>query len=137
MKGLMKEIVWLKARYSREVEMRRRLAWIKLNPLKDEEAGGTWYVLLLLYLLEYLLTSHRNGIDLKLLRELGVRVSKNVLSPRQKFRAGVFAVIAAMRMRSQEQHWRGVKALGEELRRQKNRDKGAVLGRWVNAALVN
>jgi chromosome segregation ATPase len=136
-KGLMKEIVWLKARYSREVEMRRRLAWIKLNPLKAEEAGETWYVLLFLYLLEHMLTSHRNGIDLKLLRELGVRVSKNALSPRQKFRAGVFAVIASVRMRSQEQHWRGVKALGEELRRQKNRDKGAVLGRWVNAALVN
>ena len=48
-KGLMKEIVWLKARYNREVEMRRRLAWIKLNPLKAEEADGTWYVLLLLY----------------------------------------------------------------------------------------
>jgi hypothetical protein len=48
-KGLMKEIVWLKARYNRELEMRRRLAWIKLNPLKAEEAGETWYVLLLLY----------------------------------------------------------------------------------------
>jgi hypothetical protein len=64
-------------------------------------------------------------------------VSKNTLSPRQRFRAGVFAVIAAVRMRGQEQHWRGVKALGEELRRQKNREKGAVLGKWVNAALVN
>jgi chromosome segregation ATPase len=51
-KGLMKEIVWLKARYSRELEMRRRLAWIKLNPLKAEEAGETWYGLLLRYLLE-------------------------------------------------------------------------------------
>jgi hypothetical protein len=45
MKGLMKEIVWLKARYSRELEMRKRLAWIKLNPLPHDEAGETWYVL--------------------------------------------------------------------------------------------
>jgi hypothetical protein len=84
-----------------------------------------------------LLISCRNGVDLKLLRGLGVRVSKSTLSPRQKFRAGVFAVIAAVKMRHQEQHWRGVKALGEELRRQKSREKGAVLGKWVNAALVN
>jgi chromosome segregation ATPase len=58
-------------------------------------------------------------------------------APRQKFRAGVFAVMAAIKMRNQEQQWRGVKALGEELRRQKNRDKGAMLGKWVNAALIN
>lgn len=64
-------------------------------------------------------------------------MSKNALAPRQKFRAGVFAVMAAVKMRNQEQQWRGVKALGEELRRQKNRDKGAVLGKWVNAALIN
>jgi hypothetical protein len=64
-------------------------------------------------------------------------VSKNTLAPRQKFRAGVFAVMAAVKMRNQEQQWRGVKALGEELRRQKNREKGAMLGKWVNAALIN
>ena len=136
MKGLMKEIVWLKARYSRESEMRKRLAWIKLNPTKGEERGETWYVLHP-HISKCVLISHRNGIDLKLLRELGVRVSKNTLSPRQKFRAGVFVVIAAVKMSNQEQHWRGVKALGEELRRQKNRGRGAVLGKWVNAALVN
>ena len=64
-------------------------------------------------------------------------MSKNTLAPRQKFRAGVFAVMAAVKMRNQEQQWRGVKALGEELRRQKNREKGAMLGKWVNAALIN
>jgi hypothetical protein len=116
--------------------MRRRLAWIKMNPIKTEEAGETWYVLRSFFLARVLIPC-RNGIDLKMLRELGVRVSKDTLSPRQKFRAGVFAVIATIKIRNQEQHWRGVKALGEELRRQKNRDKGAVLGKWVNAALVN
>lgn len=45
--------------------------------------------------------------------------------------------MAVVRMRNKEQHWRGVRALGDELRRQKNRDKGAVLGKWVHAALVN
>lgn len=45
--------------------------------------------------------------------------------------------MAAIRMRNKEHQWRGVKALGDELRRQKNRDKGAMLGKWVNAALVN
>ncbi len=81
---------------------------------------------------------HRNGIDVKLLRELGVRVSnKNVLSPKQKFRAAIIVVRAAIKMRSRQQEWRGVKALGLELRRQENRKNGHILGKWVGAALVN
>ncbi len=38
------------------------------------------------------------------------------LKPVQKFRAGVFAVIAAIRMSNMEEEWRDAKAIGEELR---------------------
>lgn len=83
-----------------------------------------------------------------MLRELGVHVSgkgrqqqshqRPHLQPRQKLRAGILAVMASIRMRKLEQHWRGVRALGEELERQKNREKGGrMLGKWVHAALVN
>ncbi len=38
------------------------------------------------------------------------------LKPIQKFRAGVFAVIAAIRMSNMEEQWRDAKLLGEELK---------------------
>lgn len=38
------------------------------------------------------------------------------LSPRQKFRAGVFTVIAAMRVSDLQEDWAGWKAVGEELK---------------------
>ena len=125
MRGLMKEIVWLKARWHREVEFRKALAWGKKNPQPVEADNGTW-----------------NGVNVRLLRDLGVKVSNkgrtaSSLQPRHRLRAGVFAVIAGIRIRNLEQKWRGVKDLGDELRKQKNKESGARLGRWVNAALVN
>jgi hypothetical protein len=38
------------------------------------------------------------------------------LRPVQKFRAGVFAVMAAIRMSNLERQWREVKLVGEDLR---------------------
>lgn len=38
------------------------------------------------------------------------------LKPVQKFRAGVFAVIAAIRISNMEEQWRDAKLLGEELK---------------------
>lgn len=38
------------------------------------------------------------------------------LKPNQKFRAGVFAVIAAIRMSNMEEQWRDAKSIGEELK---------------------
>jgi hypothetical protein len=50
---------------------------------------------------------------------MGVEVDKTKyqqkLRPIQKFRAGVFAVIAAIRMSDMEEQWRNVKRIGEEL----------------------
>ena len=37
------------------------------------------------------------------------------VKPIQKFRAGVFAIIAAIRMSNMEQQWREARLLGEEL----------------------
>jgi hypothetical protein len=51
---------------------------------------------------------------------MGVEVDKRKyekeLAPVQKFRAGVFVVIAAIRMSKLEQQWRGVRQMGEELK---------------------
>lgn len=38
------------------------------------------------------------------------------LTPKQKFRAGVFAVIAAMRISDLQEDWAGWKAVGEDLK---------------------
>ena len=52
--------------------------------------------------------------------EMGVsleqRKYESKLRPVQKFRAGVFAVIAAIRMSNMEESWRDAKLMGEELR---------------------
>ena len=41
---------------------------------------------------------------------------ENKLRPVQKFRAGVFAVIAAIRMSNMEEQWRDARLIGEELK---------------------
>ena len=50
---------------------------------------------------------------------MGVEVDKTKyqgkLKPIQKFRAGVYAVIAAIRLSDMEEQWRGVKMIGDEL----------------------
>lgn len=61
-----------------------------------------------------------NQVDLRILGEMGVSVDKqkyeSKLRPVQKFRAGVFTVIAAIRMSNMEESWREAKLMGEELR---------------------
>ena len=56
-----------------------------------------------------------------MIQEMGVKAPKSSyeskLALRQRFRAGVYAVVAANRMRCLERQWWGVKILGEGLRR--------------------
>lgn len=56
---------------------------------------------------------------------MGVNVDRRKyekpLQPVQKFRAGVFAIIAAIRMSNMERQWREVKQIGEDLRVVKSR----------------
>jgi hypothetical protein len=62
-----------------------------------------------------------NQIDLRILKEMGVDIPKREkyekkLTPKQKFRAGVFTVIAAMRISDLQEDWASWKAVGEELK---------------------
>ncbi|RMZ77230.1 hypothetical protein DV738_g4490, partial [Chaetothyriales sp. CBS 135597] len=101
-KGLIKEITWLKAKCRREERLRKDIAFSK-KYLEQGEA----------------MRMQCNQIDLRILREMGVEIDKakyqTRLKPIQKFRAGVFAVIAAIRMSDMEEQWRDVKKLGDEL----------------------
>ncbi|RMD42304.1 hypothetical protein DV735_g2832, partial [Chaetothyriales sp. CBS 134920] len=104
-KGFIKEITWLKAKCRREERLRKDIAFSK----KYLEQGEAMRV-------------QCNQIDLRILREMGIEIDKakyqTRLKPIQKFRAGVFAVIAAIRMSDMEEQWRGVKKLGDELHTQ-------------------
>ncbi|KAJ9603634.1 hypothetical protein H2200_011820 [Cladophialophora chaetospira] len=108
MKGLIKEIMWLKAKCRREERLRKDLAWSKAL-LEQNEA----------------MRAECNQVDLRILGEMGVSLDKRKyevkLKPVQKFRAGVFAVIAAIRMSNMEEQWRDAKLLGEELKLIKTR----------------
>lgn len=61
-----------------------------------------------------------NQVDLRILGEMGVSLHQEKYEPKlrpvQKFRAGVFAVMAAIRMSNMEESWREAKFIGEELR---------------------
>ena len=43
------------------------------------------------------------------------KVKDKTLTPKQKFRAGVFVIIAAMRMSEMEEQWREVRRIGEQV----------------------
>lgn len=45
------------------------------------------------------------------------------LTPKQKFRAGVFTVIAAMRISELQEDWAGWKVVGEELKAKANESR--------------
>jgi hypothetical protein len=72
-----------------------------------------------------LTVTNSNQVDLRILREMGINVDRKnyekILRPVQKFRAGVFAIMAAIRMSNMERRWREVKLVGEELRLVKER----------------
>ena len=150
MKGLMKEVVWLKARYKREEAFRLGLAWSKDFAVTEDGLQPTWYASVLdLILIGNESANHlySDTHDLKILRQVGIHVPSKTrhgerLAPVQKLRAGVFAVMATIRMRKLEQQWRGVRMLGDELKRLRSategrKDKERMLGKWINAALVN
>ncbi|KIV96135.1 hypothetical protein PV10_00039 [Exophiala mesophila] len=102
-KGLVKEIIWLKARFRREERLRKDLAWSK----GFLEQGEVMRV-------------QCNQVDLRILNEMGVSVDQakyeRKLKPVQKFRAGVLVVMAAIRMSNMEESWRDARLLGEELK---------------------
>ncbi|KIW27928.1 uncharacterized protein PV07_07624 [Cladophialophora immunda] len=103
MKGLVKEIIWLKAKCRREERLRKDLAWSKAF-LEQGEAVRV----------------ECNQVDLHILGEMGVAMDKRKyevkLKPVEKLRAGVLAVIAAIRMSNMEEQWREARLLGEELK---------------------
>ncbi|KAG9790839.1 hypothetical protein KCU88_g1181, partial [Aureobasidium melanogenum] len=102
-KGLIKEIMWLKAKCKREERLRRDLAWSK-GFLEQSEA----------------MRVQCNQVDLRILGEMGVsldsRKYESRLKPVQKFRAAVSVVIAAIRMSNMEEQWRDARLIGEELK---------------------
>lgn len=53
------------------------------------------------------------------------------LTPAQKFRAGVYCVIAAIRMSNLEEQWRDAKMIGDELRQTRKRQKKQNNGQTV------
>ncbi|EXJ88888.1 hypothetical protein A1O3_01952 [Capronia epimyces CBS 606.96] len=103
MKGLIKEIMWLKAKCKREERLRKDLAWSK-GFLEQSEA----------------MRVQCNQVDLRILGEMGVSLDSRKyeakLKPVQKLRAGVFVVMAAIRMSNMEEQWRDARLVGEELK---------------------
>ena len=65
-------------------------------------------------------SNNSNQVDLRILNEMGVSLDKakyeTKLQPVQKFRAGVFAVMAAIRMSNLEEQWRDARIIGEEVK---------------------
>ena len=102
-RGMLKEIMWLKARCRREERLRQDLV---LQKRYLEEGEG--------------MRVQCNQIDLRILKEMGIDLPRSKfetrLRPGQRFRAGVYAVIAAMRFRVLEEDARRVKRLGESLK---------------------
>ncbi|KAJ5386138.1 hypothetical protein N7509_008679 [Penicillium cosmopolitanum] len=105
MRGLGKEIVWLRARLHREEKFRRDLAWSKgLMELGERVRVAC------------------NEADLRLISEMGVqaRDRTSTRTPRSKFRSAISMVVAAVRMQRMGQEWRRTKKIGEGLKRAKS-----------------
>lgn len=62
-----------------------------------------------------------NQADLRMIQEMGVKAKRpsyeSQLALRQRFRAAVYVVVAANRIKGLEKEWRRVRKMGEELRR--------------------
>ena len=43
------------------------------------------------------------------------KIKEKVLTPAQRFRAGVYVIIAAMRMSEMEEQWREVRKIGDQV----------------------
>ncbi|KAJ5751620.1 hypothetical protein N7520_008537 [Penicillium odoratum] len=105
MRGLGKEIIWLRARLQREEKFRRDLAWSKgLMELGERVRVAC------------------NEADLRMISEMGVsaRDRNTARSPRGKFRSAISLVVATVRMKKMGQEWRRTKKLGEGLKRAKS-----------------
>ncbi|CAG7984494.1 unnamed protein product [Penicillium salamii] len=104
MRGLGKEIVWLRARLQREEKFRRDLAWSKgLMELGERVRVAC------------------NDADLRMISEMGVQARDRapVRTPRHKLKSAISLVRAAVRMKKMSSDWKRTKKLGEGLKRAK------------------
>ncbi|KAK2738824.1 hypothetical protein FQN55_000380 [Onygenales sp. PD_40] len=103
-KGLGKEIMWLRARLVREQKFRRDLAWSKgLMELGERVRVAC------------------NETDLKMIAEMGVepQTPPKKFSPRRKLKTVAATVLAICRMQKMSAEWRKSRTLEEGLRRAK------------------
>ncbi|KAJ5255700.1 hypothetical protein N7505_010851 [Penicillium chrysogenum] len=103
-RGLGKEIIWLRARLQREEKFRRDLAWSKgLMELGERVRVAC------------------NDADLRMISEMGVQARDRapVRTPRHKLKSAVSLVRAAVRMQKMSSDWKRTKKLGEGLKRAK------------------
>ncbi|KAJ5188779.1 Spindle associated [Penicillium cf. griseofulvum] len=103
-RGLSKEIIWLRARLQREEKFRRDLAWSKgLMELGERVRVAC------------------NDADLRMISEMGVHARDRapVRTPRHKLKSAISLVRAAVRMQKMSSDWKRTKKLGEGLKRAK------------------
>ncbi|KAJ5835125.1 Spindle associated [Penicillium robsamsonii] len=103
-RGLGKEIIWLRARLQREEKFRRDLAWSKgLMELGERVRVAC------------------NDADLRMISEMGVHARDRapVRTPRHKLKSAISLVRAAVRMQKMSSDWKRTKKLGEGLKRAK------------------
>lgn len=105
-RGLGKEIVWLRARLKREQRFRRDLAWSKgLMELGERVRVAC------------------NQADLRMVAEMGIKPhesNKDLQNPRQKLKRTISTVIAAIRIQRMAREWKKTRELGENLKRAKD-----------------
>ncbi|KAK2743267.1 hypothetical protein FQN57_004956 [Myotisia sp. PD_48] len=104
LKGLSKEILWLRARLVRTEQFRRDLAWSKgLMELGEQVRVAC------------------NETDLKMIAEMGVETEKapSTSNARRRFKVVAVAALAAARMQKMASEWAKSRKLGEDLRRVK------------------
>ncbi|OQE46748.1 hypothetical protein PENCOP_c001G01775 [Penicillium coprophilum] len=103
-RGLGKEIIWLRARLQREEKFRRDLAWSKgLMELGERVRVAC------------------NEADLRMISGMGVHARDRapVRTPRHKLKSAISLVRAAVRMQKMSNDWKRTKKLGEGLKRAK------------------
>ncbi|CRG85665.1 Putative leucine-rich repeat-containing protein DDB_G0290503 [Talaromyces islandicus] len=104
LRGLGKEIVWLKARLKREEKFRRDLAWSKgLMELGERVRVAC------------------NEADLRMIAQMGIKApeSGKLHDARRKFKTAGLLVVAIIRMQRMSQEWCKTRKIGEGLQRAK------------------
>ncbi|KAH8693003.1 putative spindle-pole body protein [Talaromyces proteolyticus] len=105
LRGLGKEIIWLKARLKREEKFRKDLAWSKgLMELGERIRVAC------------------NEADLRMIAQMGIKApeSSKLHDARRKLRTAGLMVVATIRMQRMTQEWRWARKVGEGLHRAKN-----------------